>query len=297
MIKDLEKTDSIKNLVGQFRHAGFQATELSKAVGLMDEMLDGKTTVFLAFTANLVASGCRGAITDLIRKRRIAGVITTGGAVDHDVIKSHASYLDSDFHADDVALHKKGLNRLGNLTVPNERYALLEKLAQPLFTKLYKQKKTWSTSDFIAELSTLCKGENSFLAECAKQKIPVFSPGFVDSAFGLQLFFFKQDHSDFVLDETADLRKLGQMVLNAGKTGAVVLGGGISKHFTIASNIIRGGLDYSVYFTTATPFDGSLSGAVTNEAKSWGKIREKAGSVTVHGDASVMFPLAVNALP
>jgi deoxyhypusine synthase len=296
MVDDLKKTDSIKNLVKQFATSGFQASELSKAVELMDKMLDGKTSVFLAFTANLVASGVRGTITQLIREKKIAGIITTGGSIDHDLIKSHSNYLEGSFYEDDVALHKRGVNRLGNILVPNQRYVLLEKKVMPLFEKLYEKKKVWATSDLISELSVLAQGDSSFLAECRKKNVPIFSPGFIDSALGLQLYFFKQDHPDFIIDETADLLNLGRIVLNAEKTGAIILGGGISKHFTIASNILRDGLDYSVYFTTATPFDGSLSGAVANEAKSWGKIKEKASSVTVHGDASILFPIAVNAL-
>jgi deoxyhypusine synthase len=75
----------------------------------------------------------------------------------------------------------------------------------------------------------------------------------------------------------------------------VILGGGIAKHHAIGANILRGGLDYAAYFTTASPFDGSLSGAQTQEAKSWGKLKEKGSAVTVVGDATINFPLAVAA--
>jgi deoxyhypusine synthase len=70
-----------------------------------------------------------------------------------------------------------------------------------------------------------------------------------------------------------------------------VLGGGISKHHAIGVNLLRGGLDYAVYVTTSSPWDGSLSGARTNEAVSWGKIAEKARHVTVDCDATIAFPL------
>ena len=51
-----------------------------------------------------------------------------------------------------------------------------------------------------------------------------------------------------------------------------------------------------VYVTTAAEFDGSLSGAQTREAISWGKIKEKADNVTIDGDATVLLPLMVSAL-
>ncbi len=38
------------------------------------------------------------------------------------------------------------------------------------------------------------------------------------------------------------------------------MGGGLSKHHTLWWNQYRGGLDYAVYITTASEWDGSLSG-------------------------------------
>jgi len=85
--------------------------------------------------------------------------------------------------------------------------------------------------------------------------------------------------------------KLAQIALDAGKSGGIVLGGGISKHHAIGVNLLRGGFDYAVYVTTSSPWDGSLSGARSNEGISWGKIKEKADHVTVDADASIAFPL------
>ena len=62
--------------------------------------------------------------------------------------------------------------------------------------------------------------------------------------------------------------------------------------FAIISNIING-LDYAVYVNSSSPYHGSLSGATTSEAKSWGKIKESSKSVTIYGDAAVVFPLLV----
>jgi len=45
--------------------------------------------------------------------------------------------------------------------------------------------------------------------------------------------------------------------------------------------------------TTASSRSGSLSGATTDEAKSWGKIKDEADAVTVVGDVTITFPLAM----
>jgi deoxyhypusine synthase len=212
------------------------------------------------------------------------------------LIKSYTPYLPGDFSMDDVALHKKGINRLGNILVPNDRYILLEKKIQPIFKKIYERKKTTSPSELVYEIGKTLDDKNSIMYWATKNNIPIFSPGITDSALGLQTYFFKQDHPDFGIDVTGDMKKLADIVLNAEKTGGIILGGGISKHHTIGVNVVREGLDYAVYITTSQPWDGSLSGARTNEAKSWGKIKEKANSVTIDGDATIIFPLIFSAV-
>ncbi|MBI5226458.1 deoxyhypusine synthase [Candidatus Micrarchaeota archaeon] len=297
MIRDFQSSKNVGDLLARFENAGFQATHLAHAVALMREMNeDQNRTVFLAFTANLVASGLRGVLAQVIRQGWVDAVVTSGGSIDHDLIKSWMPYGAGSFDADDVRLHKSGTNRIGNVLVENKAYGTLEKKVQPVFKKMLAKKEVWAPSEFIAELSSvpsLAKDPHSILAACRDRKVPIFSPALIDSALGLQLFFFKQDHPEFVLDATADLKPVGNLVLNAEKTSAVILGGGPSKHFTIGCNLLRGGLDSAVYFTTAQEYDGSLSGARPKEAVSWGKVKETAAHVTVYGDATINFPLAV----
>jgi len=112
----------------------------------------------------------------------------------------------------------------------------------------------------------------------------------------LQLFFFKQKHPSLGIDVTADMEKLAKLTLEADKTGAIILGGGIAKHHTIGVNILREGLDYAVYVSTADEYDGSLSGAKPKEAKSWSKLKEEGNSVSIVCDATIAFPLIAPAL-
>ena len=49
--------------------------------------------------------------------------------------------------------------------------------------------------------------------------------------------------------------------------------------------------------TTAHKTSGSMSGATTEEAKSWGKVKDESDVATVIGDVTITFPLAmINAL-
>lgn len=304
-IKDVSliKNAPIENILAAYRNMGFQASHMAQAVDLLKTMREEGCSIFLSVTANLIASGVRGCVVDLIRKGYVDAVVTTGGAIDHDIIRSRAPYLLGDFSLDDVELHEKAINRLGNILVPTQRYQLLEELLQPLYTEYYTTiGRTTTPSKLIDFLGSKIESpgcdhpEESFLYHCHKKNIPVFCPGYTDAAVGLQLYFFKQDHKDFILDVAGDLAPAIDLAMEAEKTGAFVLGGGIAKHHTLGVNLLRGGLDYAVYVTTAQEYDGSLSGAHDREARSWGKIAEQANTVTVYGDATIIAPLIVAGL-
>ena len=278
------------DLADQMAGAGFQASGIGEAVRLIKKMHSERATVFLSFTANMVATGLRGIIAQMARDKLVDAIITTGGSVDHDLIRTGKEYIQGDFSLDDGELHKRGINRLGNVLIPNDRYVFLEKRMQKVFRELSKRKNTWAPSELIMEIGKSIEDKGSFLYWASRNGIPVFCPGITDSAIGLQLYFFKQENPDFRIDVSSDMR-LADIVINSEKTGGIILGGGISKHHTIGVNILREGLDYAVYVTTSSPWDGSLSGATPNEAKSWSKIKEKGNTATVYGDATILFPL------
>ena len=292
---ELKGKQSALELVSGMQDAGFQATHLGDAVELIEKMKKENCTIFFGFTANLVASGLRGIVREMCEKKFVDAIVTTAGSIDHDIIKSFMPYKKGAFNVDDVELHQKGVNRIGNIFVENKGFELLEEKVQPWFKEIYENGKSTGPSQlarFIGEKLP----ESSFLHHAAKNKIPVFCPGITDGAIGLQMYFFKQEHPDFAVDVTADMKDLADIVLGAEKTAAIILGGGISKHHIIGANIVRDGLDYAAYVSTASEYDGSLSGAQTREAKSWGKIKEHGRAVQVHCDATIAFPLIASAL-
>jgi len=297
-VRDFQVGDNpaLKSFVGELRFGGFQATEIGNAVDAIKEMRASGSRVFFSFTANMMAAGLRGVFIQLTERGLIDVVVTTGGSIDHDIIRSYKDYLVGEFKADDVRLRQAGVNRIGNIFVPSQRYDLLEKKVQPILESAYKKKKIWSPRDIILELSKPLKNEKSFLGACLKNNIPVYTPNLLDSALGLQIYFFKQERPDFIIDATGDINQFAETVLTAEKTGAIILGGGTAKHYTLGANLLRGGLDYAVYVTTAHHSDGSLSGAPPSEGVSWGKVREKKKTAVVYGDATVVFPLIVAGL-
>ncbi|MEM2918977.1 MAG: deoxyhypusine synthase [Candidatus Altiarchaeota archaeon] len=279
-------------LVRQMKNVGFQATQIWRAVEILKKMRKEKATIFLTFTSNMVSSGLREIFAFLAKEKFIDVVITTVGSLEEDFIKSEKSFFLGDFDADDNELEKKGIHRIGNIFVPNECYIWFEKKIQKIFYEMYSEKKIWKPYELAKILGKNLRDKNSFLYWCAKNEIPVFCQAITDGALGLQLYFFKQIYKDFIIDATAE-EELAQITLNAKKTGAIILGGGVAKHHAIGVNILRGGFDYAIYVTTATEYDGSLSGAKTKEAISWNKIKKDSTHVTIEGDATIIFPLII----
>ena len=294
----LNKNTKVTELVKGMENIGFQATQLSKAVKVIEKMKKDRATIFLSLTSNMVSSGLREIIAQLIKNKFVDAVITSTGSIEEDLIKTEKPFLLGSFDADDKELDKKGINRIGNIFVPDDRYTFLEDKLTPFFKRLYKKqkenKKLTSPRELIFELGKEIKDQNSILYWAAKNNIPIFCPGITDGALGLQVYFFKQKYKDFGIDVTSDMEDLAKVVLEADKTGAIILGGGIAKHHTIGVNILREGLNYAVYVSTGTEYDGSLSGARPKEAISWSKINEEGNYVFVNGDATIIFPLIIS---
>jgi deoxyhypusine synthase len=295
-VKDFsfDKKTSLNEIVKQMKSSGgFTAKNLAIALDILERMMKDKDCLkFLSFPACIIATGTRGIIKEFVKRKWFDVVVTTSGTLDHDLARSFKNYYHGTFFADDAELHRKKIHRLGNVFVPEESYGIIiEEKMKGFLKEIYSQNKNLSTYELIWELGKRINNKNSILFWAWKNRIPVIVPGITDGAVGYQIWQFWQDHKDFVIDEMRDEQLLSDLVWKAKKSGALVIGGGISKHHVIWWNQFKNGLDYAVYITTAVEWDGSLSGARTREAISWGKIKEKAKHVTVEGDATVYLPI------
>lgn len=300
-IEDYQLTDNmlVNDLVLQMEKAwGFTAGKLALSVKILEKMVkDDECIKFLSFPANLVATGTRGVLKELVKRRLVDVVITTCGTLDHDIARSWKKYYKGSFFMDDEMLRKHGVNRLGNVLVPDESYGQIieEKMGILLQSLLEEQVKEISTCQLCWEIGKRICNETSILYWAAKHNIPVYVPGITDGAVGYQLWLFSQDH-DFKINLLKDEGELNNLVFATKRTGALIVGGGISKHHTLWWNQFKDGLDYAVYISTAVEWDGSLSGARPSEAVSWRKIRAGAAHVLVEGDASVILPVMISVL-
>ncbi len=283
--------------ISSYFQTGFQATNLAIAIDIIQQMKKDNATVFLGLTSNMISSGLREIIAWLVKEKLVDVLVTTAGGVEEDIIKSIKPFVIGNFNTPGSYLKDQGVNRTGNLFIPNDRYLYFERLFNKFLDKVYdKQKRTGkiiNSTDFVYELGKEIKDENSVVYWATKNKIPLICLPITDGSMGDLIYFFKQKNPDFQLDIADDIVTITNIALNAEKTGLIALGGSVPKHHIANANLFRGGADYAVYITTAHEGEGSNAGANPDEAVSWGKIKPDAKMIKVEGDATIIFPLII----
>jgi len=259
--------------------------------------------IFLGFTSNLISSGVRETLRYMCQHKMIDVLVTTAGGVEEDFIKCLAPTYLGDFQLKGKELRVQGLNRIGNLLVPNDNYCKFEDWIMPILDQMAKEQKEegtrWTPSKFIHRLGKEIDDEDSVYYWCYKNDIPVFCPALTDGSIGDMLYFhtYKTGLGEhLVVDITEDVRRINDIAVRAAphKTGVIILGGGVPKHHIFNANLMRNGSDFCTIISTATEWDGSDSGARPDEAISWGKIKLHAAPVKCYGDATILFPLLVS---
>jgi len=250
----------------------------------------------------MISSGLRETFRYLVQHRHVSAIVTTAGGIEEDFIKCLApTYLGS-FSTPGAALRAKGLNRIGNLVVPNNNYCAFEDWIIPILdTMLAEQEEEfektgerfmWTPSNIIHRLGKEINDERSVYYWAYKNDIPVFCPALTDGSLGDMIYFhsFKASPLHLGVDIAKDIRKINTIAVRAKRAGMIILGGGVVKHHIANACLMRNGAESAVYINTAQEFDGSDAGARPDEAVSWGKIKVDADSVKVrHGRISLLL--------
>jgi len=313
----------LQGLLDSYERIGFQATSLGRAIDIVNRMrkwrlsddpmpedepeayrdpnvrANTRCKVFLGYTSNLISSGLREVILYLVKHKHVSAIVTTAGGIEEDFIKCLGKTYLADWNLDGADLRRKGMNRIGNLIVPNDNYCKFEDWLLPILDNMLEEQKSsgevWSPSSVIRRLGKEINNEESVYYWAYKNDIPVFCPALTDGSLGDMIYFHSFRSPGLVIDIVQDIRNLNEISRTAKKAGMVILGGGVCKHQIANAMLIRNGADYSVFINTGQEFDGSDSGARPDEAISWGKIRAGSESIKVFADATLVFPLLVAA--
>lgn len=218
--------------------------------------------------------------------------MTTAGGIEEDLIKCLAPTYVGSFSTPGADLRAKGMNRIGNLIVPNSNYCAFEDWLMPILDQMLSEQEgsraaenplVWSPSTIIQRLGKEINNKSSVYYWAYRNNIPVFCPALTDGSLGDMLYFHTFKTSPQVLDIsiTRDIRRINDIAMNAKRVGMIILGGGIVKHHIANACLMRNGAESAVYINTAQEFDGSDAGARPDEAVSWGKIKADGDSVKV----------------
>ncbi|MBF4473909.1 MULTISPECIES: deoxyhypusine synthase [Methanobacterium] len=265
----------------------YRATEL-----LAEVISDEETTVFLSIAGPMVPGGLRKIIRDLIADGHVDVVITSGANLTHDLLETFGGSHYREHDETDEELCQMGMGRIGDVYTKAQDFEVFEKKISTLLEEIAQKNNQLNIREFITEIGNSIQDPESIVCTAAEKNVPIYAPGIIDSMLGLQLWMFTQENQ-LTLDAPGDMHELSDIVYSSKKVATVILGGGLPKHYALASNILTGGVDAAIQVTLDRSEAGSLGGAPLEEAKSWAKAKCGSKLVTVIGDATIIFPLMV----
>jgi deoxyhypusine synthase len=292
---------TLSELTEEMRLTGvLQGGRVGRAVDIMADMFsDHKYTVFMSLSGPLIPGGLRIIIRDLIRDGFVDAIVTNGANIVHDIIevigRDHYIGLKN---VNDEEIFQRGYNRLYDIFIENDTFSELELFVGNLVDDIPIEKRDGiSINEFLRELGLRILDEDSVLKAAADKKVPIFSPGFLDSMLGIPLWIYGKQKK-LVFNPLKDFNLLAEMVFDAEKSGAIILGGGTPKHHTQYLHTLRDGLEAAIQISSAREEDGSLSGAPLSESISWGKLKKgqlHEKTANIFGEVTALFPLIVAA--
>lgn len=294
----VKKDMKVSELMDQFTNSGvLGAGRIARASDLLVKMInDEDMDIFMSMAGPMVPGGLKNIVADLIRNKHIKVLITSGANITHDLLESFGGRHYRDLGDNDEELNDAGIGRIADVYAASEDFEVFETEIIKIFEKISEKidndvdNGIISIQRLLREVGSLIEDENSILRLAYENNVSIFAPGLIDSMFGLQLWMFTQDHK-LVVDAVGDMHYLSDLVFESEKIGAIMLGGGLPKHYTLASNLLKGGIDAGIQVTMDRPETGSLSGAPLQEAKSWSKAKHGSNLETVIGDVTIIFPM------
>ena len=291
---------TVGELADEMLNAGvIGAGRVGRAVEIVAEMFsDPDYTTFLAISGPLVPSGMRLIFTDLIREGYVDAVVTNGANMVHDLLEAMGKrHLVGDLLHDDSELFEEGINRAYDIFIEGDSFSELERYVGGILDSIPEERRVDVTiHGLLREIGLRLEDGDSILFNAARNDVPVFSPGFLDSMLGIPLWMYSKTRR-LSINPLRDFDLFADMVYEAEKAGAIILGGGTPKHHTQYMNTLREGLDAAIQISSARVDDGSLSGAPLKESVSWGKLKGERLEMTstIFGDVTIVFPLIVAA--
>jgi len=321
-----EGSRDVVHLVDTYFNA-YNAGRLKEACQIYVGMIEAGATIGLSISGALTPAGLSSVLTPLMEAGFVDYITSTGANLYHDL------HHDLGF-----------LPRVGGTLAASGRMDLELRKEQVfrVYDVLLEGKALFDTDDWLYRVLTLpelrgrmgtarlhheigrhalaaaqqIKTKPSILATAHRLEIPVWTPSPGDSTIGLGVAAVQasRPHDPEVgpqVDPSVDVNQMAAVVhdckvVNGGKSGVCMLGGGAPKNFLLQTEpqlqellgFAERGHDFFVQITDARVDTGGLSGATPSEAVSWGKIDPERlpDCVTAYCDSTIALPLLASYL-
>ncbi len=302
---ELKPNMTVNQLIEQFDNSGsFGAGRLASACDIFENMVrDDECNVFLALAGALVPSGLRATLTDLIRKKMIDALVSTGANMVHDLIEALGGHhYKGHWMVDDYLLYKYHIYRIYDVFVPEEDFVKADEALIKMFDEISAKNKgkALSTNELMREIGKRLNDPKSIVRAAYESDVPIFLPAMRDSEFAYIHTVHAtrcKKNTPLMVNAFLEVPEMLKMMEKSQHIGMVVLGGGVPRNSVQHAALMTGkGLDYAVIITTDRPEPGGLSGSTIEETISWGKLKQKADKTMVISDAMIAFPLMVAAV-
>ena len=301
----------------------FNAGELSRCIDSLSKFLDNGGRLMITLAGAMSTAEIGKTLAPAIRAQKIHAICCTGANLEEDLFNLVAY---SDYEKitnwrelgphDDLDLHDRGLNRVTDVGIPEERaIRYVEEKIFPLWKDAEAAGDRRSPHEYIYDL--LLHGDieldgdprDSWLIAAADANLPIFTPGWEDSTLGNILVARVIDLSissqDIVLSGLHSMQELADWYReDDSPTGLLQVGGGIAGDFPMCVvPMLRQDVGINVplwswfaQISESKPSYGGYSGAPPSEKISWGKISIDTPRFVIESDATIVLPLILQSL-
>ena len=297
---------SAEEVLRRMERISFQGRNLATAHRIWKRMLGSDALIFLGVAGALSAGGLRQIIAHLILNRYVDCLVSTGANLYHDLHETRGRhhYVGTP-DVDDALLKQHQIDRVYDTYANEAEFIDNDNWIADFADSL--DSRPCTTRAFLYALGRHLwerTGADGILTAAYRAGVPIFCPAIADSSIGMGLSQARHKRPGAGhIDVIGDIIESANLVLHAGATASVVLGGGTPKNFINQACVqaefydqrVQGHL-FALQIVTDVPQYGGASGSTLDEAKSWGKVASDAAQVTVNADVTVALPLLVSAL-
>jgi deoxyhypusine synthase len=303
----IDRDRSVAGLLMKMEGAGFQARALADAHNLWLDMLSENSTIFLALSGALVASGMRRLISYLIKNHFVDVIVASGANLFHDLHETLGRYhYQAMGEIDDPELQDAQVGRFHDTLASEYEYREADEWVGN-FANTLDHIRPYSTREFLhllgRELSEIAT-EDGILTSAYKAKVPVFCPGVADSAITVGIASSRINRKNpFQFDVIQDMVEAAYVMARSVSTSVVLFGGGAPRNFLNQTEVTASmlkqsmrGHKFALQIGLDLPESSVTAGRSFDEAMTWSRVSKDAKTINVLCDPTIAMPMLVTAL-